>query len=140
MAIIGRVFKWFTEHCGNITFSDHWQAHGTSLHLRSVPYRLKIMKGCLTAGDPTWYPSPPTATFWIQGVTMTSVIPMLLLPVDNGAGELHIRIPLRSNIAVITTASRPVYGEETPPRTTVALDQQQMRELRDWLSEALGEG
>lgn len=71
---------------------------------------------------------------------MTSIIPTLLLPVDGGAGELHIRIPLRSNIAVITTASRPVYGEETPPRTTVALDQQQMRELRDWLSEALGEG
>jgi hypothetical protein len=63
----------------------------------------------------------------------------LSIPVDNGDGELQIRIPRRSTIAVITTSPRPVYGEEAPPRTTVALDPVQMRMLRDWLNDALGE-
>jgi len=75
-----------------------------------------------------------------DGATMVIPIPSLLLPADNGAGELRILIPERSKIAVITSSSRPIYGEETPPRTTVSLDQEQMRELRDWLTEALGEG
>jgi len=63
----------------------------------------------------------------------------LSIPVDHGQGEIVINMPRQAEVAVIWTMARPVYSEESPPRTTVALDQSQMRALRDWLSQALGE-
>jgi hypothetical protein len=63
----------------------------------------------------------------------------LSIPVDHGQSEMVINMPRQSEVAVIWTMARPVSGEESPPRTTVALDQEQMRALRDWLNQALGE-
>jgi len=63
----------------------------------------------------------------------------LSIPVDHGQSEMVINMPRQSEVAVIWTMARRVHGEDEPPRTTVALDQEQMRALRDWLTQALGE-